>query len=211
MTTFRGFRVPPARCPVADYGAGWFFVTVVTAGRVPWLCRIRGGRIVLTPAGGVVAGECVRTGALRPGVVVDAFVVMPDHVHLIVGLGVGPGVRAEGDVGAKTPQRGVSTNAVTSNAGASGGGASGGGAGRPWRPGVLGAVVGHIKGASTKRIRASLDPAFAWQTRFHDVIIRDERHLDAVRRYIEQNPAEWERRHRPHEPVHGPGPTRAHL
>jgi putative transposase len=32
-----------------------------------------------------------------------------------------------------------------------------------------------------------------WQSRFHDRIIRDERALDAIRAYIENNPANWHR------------------
>lgn len=36
-----------------------------------------------------------------------------------------------------------------------------------------------------------------WQRGFFDVIIRDERQLQNVRRYIRDNPAKWEARHRP--------------
>ena len=32
---------------------------------------------------------------------------------------------------------------------------------------------------------------FAWQPRFHDRIIRNEKELDAIRRYISDNPAKW--------------------
>ena len=202
MTAFHGFRVPSARLTSADYRAGWFFVTGVTAGRASCLCRITGGRVVLTPAGRVVAEECARTPAVRPGVVVDVFVVMPDHVHLILGLDVGldAGADVGSDVGVKTPQRGVSATAGTSGMGTSDAGARDAvvrdAVVRPWRPGVLGSDVGQIKGASTKRIRACIDPAFAWQTRFHDVIIRDARHHEAARRYVVQNPAEWDAHHR---------------
>ena len=64
-------------------------------------------------------------------------------------------------------------------------------AARPeWRPNTLGTIVNHFKGACTRRIRAT-HPAFAWQPRFYDVVIRDRRQLDHVRRYIATNPARW--------------------
>ena len=31
-----------------------------------------------------------------------------------------------------------------------------------------------------------------WQSRFHDRIVRDEKALDAIRAYIENNPARWD-------------------
>ena len=128
--------MPSARLAGFDYGRGVFFVTVVTAGRVPWFGRLADGRVRLLPPGRVVAEEWARTGVVRADVTVDALVVMPDHVHGILALGgeteAVAGRRGGGDHrgGAETPHRGVSTA----------------GAGRAWRPGVLGAVIGRWKG-----------------------------------------------------------------
>ena len=83
---YRGYRVPSARLPGCDDGRGVFFVTIVTAGRVPWFCRVRGGRVELADAGRAVRDEWARTGALRPGVALDVFVVMPDPVHGVLVL-----------------------------------------------------------------------------------------------------------------------------
>ena len=164
------YRVPSARLAGFDYGRGVFFVTVVTAGRVPWFGRLADGRVRLLPPGRVVAEEWARTGVVRADVTVDALVVMPDHVHGILALGgeeAVPGIVPM----AETPQRGVST-----------------GPGAAWTPGVLGSVVNQIKGRCTKRIRPH-HPAFGWQARFHDIVVRDEHHLEAARRYIVDNPA----------------------
>lgn len=198
---FRGFRVPSARLPLADYGAGLFFVTVVTAGRTRWPSRIVGGAVHLGAAGEIVAEEWGRTGRVRPGVTLDAFVVMPDHVHLILGLdgnarpvpngGTGgfarPSIVVGSNVGVETPRRGVSTE-------------RGANVEQPdrtrarpasWRPGVLGAVINQFKGLCTRRIRADIHPSFAWQARYYDTIIRTERHLEQARRYVEFNPSRW--------------------
>jgi REP element-mobilizing transposase RayT len=56
----------------------------------------------------------------------------------------------------------------------------------------LGAVIGRFKGDATKRIWGSLKQHdFAWQPRFHDVILRTPADLERVRAYIRDNPKNW--------------------
>jgi putative transposase len=56
--------------------------------------------------------------------------------------------------------------------------------------GSLGAIIGQFKSVCTKRIwRANHD--FAWQSRFYDEVIRDERSLETIRTYISNNPFQW--------------------
>ena len=43
---YRGFRVPSARLPGADYGRGVFFVTIVTAGRAAWFGAVADGGVI---------------------------------------------------------------------------------------------------------------------------------------------------------------------
>ena len=195
---YRGLRVPSARRACADYGAGVFFVTVVTAARVLCLGRVEGARTRLSAAGRIVRDEWRHTAIVRPGVTLDAFVVMPDHVHGVLWID-GDGrtaadIEAAADIkaggGVETPRRGVSTvgraDAAFVGAGPSGGDTA---SARPWRPGVLGAIVARFKSACTRRIRAEVDAGVAWQPRFYDVLVRDARRLAAVRRYILTNPA----------------------
>ena len=57
----------------------------------------------------------------------------------------------------------------------------------------LGNVVGRVKQHVT--CAESSAPRPLWQERFYDQIIRDERHREAVRAYIRDNPARaWARR-----------------
>lgn len=63
----------------------------------------------------------------------------------------------------------------------------------PMRPGSLSSVVNHYKGAVTKGARRSGHDAFAWQPRFHDHIIRNERSFQRIRHYIATNPRRWHR------------------
>ncbi|MEO0558636.1 MAG: transposase [Bacteroidota bacterium] len=189
-------RVPSARLPGFDYGRGVFHVVIVTRNRIPWFGRVRNGRVELTDAGRVVHDEWERTGELRPDVTLDAFVVMPDHVHGVLALR-GDGGSSSGGIGGESDADAPPTGTVETPRGASLPGTLNGGidarraAHHPeWKPNTLGAIVGRFKYACTRRIRAT-HPAFAWQPRFYDVIIRDGRQLETVRRYIAENPSSW--------------------
>lgn len=60
-----------------------------------------------------------------------------------------------------------------------------------WKPNTLGSIINQFKSKCTKRIRAMGYQDFAWQPRYYDHIIRDERSLTKIRRYIRENPANW--------------------
>jgi REP element-mobilizing transposase RayT len=145
-------------------GAGWYFVTICTHDRQCTLGEIVEGSVILSPAGLIVEEEWRRTPTVRPNVGLDEFVVMPNHVHGIVVL--------TGDSG-KTSQRDISTKSRL-------------------RPHSFGAMIGQFKSVCTKQIRGAGFSKFSWQARFYEHIIRDERSLESIRQYIEDNPAKWE-------------------
>lgn len=139
------------------------------------------GVIRLSPIGEIVAEEWQKAGLIRNNVTLDEWVVMPNHVHGIVFI------NEEETLVPETPNRGVSTGesgfcrdvpAARLNAGR-------------LHKDSLGAIIGQFKSVCTKRIwMAGHD--FAWQSRFHDEIIRDEKSLGRVREYIRNNPVKWE-------------------
>jgi len=68
-----------------DYShAGVYFVTICTQGRACLFGEVIDGEMRLNDAGRMVVAEWERLPALFPNVVLDAFVVMPNHVHGIV-------------------------------------------------------------------------------------------------------------------------------
>lgn len=68
-----------------DYAqAGAYFLTIVTRNRRRLLGQIAGGAVELSPIGQIVAEEWERTPAIRPNVELDTYVVMPDHMHMIL-------------------------------------------------------------------------------------------------------------------------------
>ena len=80
----------PTRLPGFDYSTtGAYFITVCTEKRRNLLCRIVGGgafdapHAQLTEAGEIV-NQYILSGNKVPGVTVDKYVIMPNHVHMIL-------------------------------------------------------------------------------------------------------------------------------
>ena len=166
---------------------GLYFVTICTYGRQPLFGQIVDDALVASAFGTIAQEEWVRTPVIRTegrrqpaGVMLDAFVVMPDHVHLlfgIVGDDASSNASAQSIVGAT--RRVAPTERKRQ-------------AGPP--SGSIGAIIGQYKSAVTKRIRQQ-DPAVrVWQRGYHDRIVRTGHEADAIRRYIAENPSSWRNR-----------------
>lgn len=123
----------------------------------------------------------------------DEFVVMPNHVHGIVWLA------GTGTVGAQQPldriARHVAGFEPLNRKAAAPVAAPLRAVRADWRvePGSLAAVVRAFKSAAAKRINRlrNTPGAAVWQRNYHDRVIRSERELSHVRRYIRDNPIRW--------------------
>ena len=76
-----------------DYSHGWYFVAICTDKRKRILSRISVGRGALTPPcvelsdiGRTIEKHIFRTNDIYPNVSINTFVIMPNHVHLIVAI-----------------------------------------------------------------------------------------------------------------------------
>jgi putative transposase len=183
-----------------DYSYAWmgfYFVTVCGYQRQCLFGEILDGRMILNGSGLVVDEEWRMTPRMRPNVRLDAFVVMPNHFHGI--LQITPTITpenvkraVEGD--RRSPVQPSPNNNVTPEV-------VGATCGRPQRGDGLqgpesksvGAIVGGFKSACTSRVNGLCGtPGIPlWQRNFFERVIRNEEELLAVRRYIENNPAEW--------------------
>jgi len=144
-----------------------------------WVClfgELADGAVSLNAFGEIVADEWLRTALVRDNVSLDAFVIMPNHLHGII-------VITHHKVVAPTLRRGDP-------------------AGRPYMPkrshgpasGSIGAITSQFKSRSTKRINASRGTPSTpvWQRNYYEHVVRDEDELNAIRQYIVDNPASWE-------------------
>ncbi len=138
--------------------------------------------MVLSDVGKIVYEEWRRTEEVRENVKLDKWVVMPNHVHgiLIIDNWREGNRRAENTVCSRDVARNVSTiknkfSKISS------------------KPNSLSVIVRSFKSAATKQIHESGFDTFAWQSRFHDRVIRDEEELNRIRDYIFLNPDNWEK------------------
>ena len=111
MTLFKDkYRIESVRLQGYDYSQpGAYFITIVTHNRQCLFGNIVDGEMMLNEFGVLVKNEWLKTGIIRPNIVIDAFVVMPNHLHgilIITGNDDGRGFRGGG--GRDTLQR-VST------------------------------------------------------------------------------------------------------
>ena len=101
------------RLPRWDYRRpGAYFVTTCTHDRVCLSGSVVDGRMALNAYGRIVVEEWRRTERVRDNVVLDAFVVMPNHVYGIIGITAhtdGDGVNRDGNTspGASTGDTGT--------------------------------------------------------------------------------------------------------
>jgi len=56
--------------------------------------------------------------------------------------------------------------------------------------GTISSIVGSYKSVVSKNAH-SINSGFAWQSRFHDHIIRDAKSFDRIQNYITNNPLNW--------------------
>jgi len=89
------FDEPPRRKKVRlanrDYTDGAYFVTICTLGRHPILGTISDGIVTLNTIGQIVEANWLELRDV-PGMTVDEFVVMPNHIHGIIALERGFGL-----------------------------------------------------------------------------------------------------------------------
>ena len=165
-----------------DYAQeGVYFVTVCTQNRACLVGAVADGEMQLNNAGQIAKAAWDDMPARFPSVRLDAFIVMPNHVHGIIIVG------AQFIAPPKTPPTNVGAQFIVPPDGF---GAT--------NPGVmnyaptLGDMVRAYKAASTRLIRQAGTPDFAWQRNYYEHVIREEESLNRIRQYILDNPARWE-------------------
>jgi REP element-mobilizing transposase RayT len=158
-----------------DYSKeGAYFITICTQNQECLFGEILDGRMVLNDAGKMIQSVWDELPQHYPGVDIDAFVIMPNHVHGILVF--------ENRVGAGSPCPKDRINCDT-----------GKGAGTAPLRKTLGSVVAYFKYKSTKSINKFQDTSGCrlWQRNYYEHIIRNEDDLNRIREYIIYNPVQW--------------------
>ncbi|PIR54550.1 transposase [Candidatus Peregrinibacteria bacterium CG10_big_fil_rev_8_21_14_0_10_42_8] len=173
---FQGkYRIETTRLVGRDYSQpGKYFVTICTKSRAHWFGEIRNDIMGLSEIGCIVACEIQKTSLIRKNVCIDSWIVMPNHIHMIIVIGH----NNDYDV-VETSRRDVSTLVQQTVSLFR------------QRPQSLGSIIQQMKCVCTKRIHTMGHIDFGWQPRFHDHIIRNNHSLNSIRSYISNNPKIW--------------------
>ena len=169
------YRIPSARATWHDYNGGAYFATICTRDMEHYFGEIVSGEMNMTEIGEYVQ-QCIKNIPQHNTYAnVPAFVVMPNHVHLIVIIDDENADSICRDVPWRVSTFGKNETMQTiAN-----------------QQGRLSTMIGGFKQSVTRYANAN-SISFAWQTRFHDRIIRDCDEMNRIAEYIENNVARWE-------------------
>ncbi len=142
-----------------DYSSdGLYFVTICAKGRKYYFGEIRNGIMGLNEMGILAHQFWQDIPRHFDHVSLDEFVIMPDHVHGIIVIHSPVGARHAWPLQEKPNHQKIPV------------------------------IIGSFKSAVARKIRQNHDFDFAWQRSYYDCVVRSERELDRIRRYIQSNP-----------------------
>jgi REP element-mobilizing transposase RayT len=185
MDRFRGkYRTDSSRLQHWDYSwPGLYYVTVCTKNKAKYFGEIEDKQMRLSRFGKIAEKHWLRTFTLRKdmNLTMGEYVVMPNHFHAIIGIG-----ENSYNSGKDFPNGGLFEGRDAKHRVSTGSKNKFGPQSKN-----LGSIMRGFKSAVTTSAR-KLGLKFAWQPRYHDHIIRDEKSYDRIRNYIRNNPKNWE-------------------
>lgn len=161
-----------------DYSENWgYFITICCKERVEYFGEIVDGEMILNEYGKIVEEEILNIPIFRKNVILDEYVIMPNHIHMNLFLNncntnnemflpnISTGVVIDKNYFSKISPKTKSL----------------------WN------IIKLFKWHTTRKINLLWkEPYFAWQKNYYDRIIRNENELDRIRKYIYENPLKWE-------------------
>lgn len=177
------YRIESTRLKGYDYSSnGAYFITIVTKNRFHFFGEIKKYEMQLSEIGKIVWEQWFESEKIRNNILLDQFVVMPNHIHAVVVIDNGlsdcrdvvPQHLYNGPQRIRNydgPNKKMSDISPLKSS--------------------LSHMVREFKTAVTKRARIII-PTFAWQANYHDRIVRNNDELNRIRKYIIENPQKWE-------------------
>jgi len=152
---------------------GFYFVTICTKNREIFFGDVVDSKMVLSKIG-LIAGKYWREIPNHFSFVkLDEFIIMPNHVHGIIIINTQT-TRANND--SPLPNNNQSQPRIQTHGTSN----------------TIGAIVRGFKIGVTKWCRANTQIYDVWQRNYYEHIIRDEGELTHIRKYIKDNPKNWE-------------------
>lgn len=160
-----------------DYSqAGAYYITVCTQDRECLFGNVTDGQMQLSDAGRIIQSVWYALPQFYEDIELDAFVVMPNHVHGVVVIGPAVGAIHESPEPAihKSPLPPVRV--------------------AERRRMLLSKIVGRFKMVTGKQINVlrATPGRPVWQRSYYEHIIRNDESLKRIRQYLADNPAQWD-------------------
>ncbi len=159
------------RLPGYDYRqSGVYFVTICTHQKAKLFGAVVDGDLVHSTVGEIVCEEWRHVAQARSNIQLGQYVVMPNHLHGLLFL---EEMLESGDAQNRHADLAPRKNGLSS--------------------GSLGAIISQFKAAVSRRAWSGLigRSIRIWQRNYYDHIVRSEKSLNEIRRYISENPARW--------------------
>jgi putative transposase len=167
MTLYENkYRIESARLPGWNYAAeGSYFITICTSKCECILGEIVKGQMDMSNLGVIVQEELIRSFEIRRELKCINYVIMPNHLHIIVNL-----IRKEQSKLEKPYCKTAQPKSISS-------------------------FVAGFKSSATTRINTIRNSAGTkvWHPRFYDHLIRNNLEFEFIYNYISHNPAAWEK------------------
>jgi len=145
-----------------DYSStGYYFITICTMNKIEWFGEISGASVILNSKGKIVEDCWFDLRNHYPNCELDYYVIMPDHFHGII-------IITEQDIVRDGSETHPNMN----------------------RNHGLSEIIRSFKSFSARRINLISESAskFQWQKSFYDRVVRNEKELLRIRKYIQDNP-----------------------
>ena len=154
-----------------------YYITICTNGKEQIFGSIKNGKMILNNYGRIARRELINTARIRTNVVLDVFIIMPDHIHSIIKINNLNITSCRG----MACHAHLSYNAYYIRK-----------FGNPIKN-SLSSIIGSFKSSVSREInktRNTMDQT-VWQRNYFEHIIRNEKELYAVRKYIINNPKNY--------------------
>lgn len=196
------YRIKSARLLNWNYSTpGYYFITICTLNQNKFLGKIVDEKIRLSSSGIIVKKELLKTFEMRKNIILDEYIIMPNHIHLLINVMLNnpvethcvrlnlnnkpclnlnnkPCLSYSRESGNKNLNRdaynaSLQKISIKSNE-------------------IIPNIIKLFKGSVSSQCKKQ-SIFFGWQSRFYDKIIVTENEYFIVKQYIKNNPKNWQK------------------
>lgn len=159
-----------------DYNEGLYFVTICCKERKFFLGNISNGLLSLSDAGLIAKYQITELASRFTDVDLISYTVMPNHLHLVlsvssVGTHFNASEKNKKNLGCLRPSDSKEIDVHFQSR--------------------LSVIIRSLKGGITRECKKR-NILMVWQSRYHEHIIKNQKSLDTIINYIDNNILKWE-------------------